>query len=258
LILQDRGDLDGAMALHKEEERICRELGDKDGLSTSLGNQALILSDREDLDGAMALYKECERIWRELGNKQRLQALLGNQAPILFSRGDLDGAMTLFKEQERLCRELGNPEGLSISLANQASMLEGSPERRSEARRLADEALAIATRHGYQQLVPGIQRIRDSISSSSSSRWIRIPVRVFAMTFLSTLLSFAVALLLSVMGTLVYSRAKRVAPNLRSAYRHIALPFAITVGAIVLVLSLAIELRNYRQRKTREGIERVS
>ena len=83
-------------------------------------------------------------------------------------------------------------------------------------------------------------------------------MRAFAMTFLFTLLSFAVALLLSILGTMVYSQVKHVAPNLMFAYRHIAFPFAITVGAIVLVLSLGMEIRNYRQRKTLEGIERVS
>ncbi len=83
-------------------------------------------------------------------------------------------------------------------------------------------------------------------------------MRVFAVTFLLTLLSFAVALPLSIMGAVVYSRAKHVGPNLTFAYRHIAFPFAVTVGAIVLVLLLAIEIRNYRQRKTREGVERVS
>ena len=31
------------MALHKEEERICRQLGNLDGLQASLGNQAIIL-----------------------------------------------------------------------------------------------------------------------------------------------------------------------------------------------------------------------
>ena len=95
-------------------------------------------------------------------------------------------------------------------------------------------------------------------TSSSEPRWIGIPARVLAMTFLLTLLSFAVALLLSIAGTMLYSRVKHVAPNLTFGYRHIAFPFAITVGAIVLVLSLAMEIRNYRQRKTLAGIERVS
>jgi tetratricopeptide (TPR) repeat protein len=162
-ILKDCGDLDGAMALMKEQERICRELGNKDGLQISLGNQALILQDRGELDGAMALLKEQERICRELGKKDSLQISMGNQALILKARGDLDGAMALYKEQERICRELGNPKGLSISLANQANLLKRLPGRRGEARRLAEEALRIATRHGYQQLITGIQRIRDSI-----------------------------------------------------------------------------------------------
>jgi len=78
------------------------------------------------------------------------------------------------------------------------------------------------------------------------------------MTFLLTLLSFAVALLLSIMGTVVYAQMKHIAPNLTFAYRHIAFPFAVTVGAIVLVLSLAMEIRNYRQRKMLERIERLS
>jgi hypothetical protein len=95
-------------------------------------------------------------------------------------------------------------------------------------------------------------------ASSEGPRWIGIPVRAFAMTFLSTLLSFAVALLLSILGTVVYSQVKHVAPNLTFAYRHIAFPFAITVGAIVLVVSFGMEVRNYRQRKALDGIERAS
>jgi hypothetical protein len=95
-------------------------------------------------------------------------------------------------------------------------------------------------------------------TTSSGPRWIGIPARVLAMTFLFTLLSFAVALLLSILGTVVYSQVKHVAPNLTYAYRHIAFPFAISVGAIVLVILLGMEIRNYRQRKALAGIERVS
>ncbi len=92
----------------------------------------------------------------------------------------------------------------------------------------------------------------------SGLRWMLIPARVFAMTFLFTLLSFAVALLLSILGTVVYSQVKHVAPNLTFAYRHIAFPFAIAAGAVVLVLSLGMEIRNYRQRKALDGIARAS
>jgi len=162
-LIADRGDVDGAMALYKEHERLCRELGNKNGLQRSLGNQATILYTRGDLDGAMELHKEEESICRELGNKDELQISLGNQAMILCARRDLDEAMVLYKEREHVCRGLGNPDGLCRSLAGQASILIGTPGRRGEAKKLADEALAIAIRHGFRQLVPQFQRIRNSI-----------------------------------------------------------------------------------------------
>jgi tetratricopeptide (TPR) repeat protein len=135
LILKARGDLDGAMALLKEQERICRPLGKLNELQTSLGNQALILQDRGDLDGAMALLKEQERICRPLGNLDGLSRTLGNQAFILWAHGDLDGAMALLKEQERIARQLGSLSDLQTSLGNQAMIL--------KARRDLDAAMAL-------------------------------------------------------------------------------------------------------------------
>jgi putative glutamine amidotransferase len=89
-------------------------------------------------------------------------------------------------------------------------------------------------------------------------RWFAIPFRVGALTFLLTLLAFAVSLLLSIFGTIVYSQVRHIAPNLPFAYRHIAFPFAITVGSIVLVVSLIVEVRQYRRKRALAGIEPVS
>ncbi len=69
-------------------------------------------------------------------------------------------------------------------------------------------------------------------------------------------MSFAVALLLSILGTVVYSAVEHVAPNLTFAYRHIAFPIALAIGAVVMIVTLAIEIRNYRQRRILAGIER--
>ena len=111
----------------------------------------------------MALHKEEESLCREMGDKRGLQISLGNQAGILDDRGNPDRAIVLMKEQERLCRELCDPESLTISLANQAVILKRVPGHRGEARCLADEALSIASRSGLMQLATGVQRIRNSI-----------------------------------------------------------------------------------------------
>jgi len=101
------GDLDRAMALHKEEERLCRQSGNRDGLQRTLGNQALILHDRGDLDGAMVLHKEKERICRQLGSVEGLARSLANQASVLRQMGRAREALPLAEEAHQLATRHG-------------------------------------------------------------------------------------------------------------------------------------------------------
>ncbi|MGA8270945.1 MAG: hypothetical protein WB919_05250 [Candidatus Sulfotelmatobacter sp.] len=91
-----------------------------------------------------------------------------------------------------------------------------------------------------------------------SPRWYTIPVRVLLVTFIGTLVSFAVSLFLGIIGTVVVSTMRGVRPDMTMAYRHIALPCAVVAGCIILVLSLTMEIRHYRQTKTLAAIARVS
>lgn len=89
-------------------------------------------------------------------------------------------------------------------------------------------------------------------------RWYAIPVRVLLLTLLGMLLSFAVSLLLGIVGIVVVSAIRHVNPDMTAAYRQIALPAAIVGGGIIFVLALVMEIRHYRQTKTLAAIERVS
>jgi hypothetical protein len=89
-------------------------------------------------------------------------------------------------------------------------------------------------------------------------RWYAIPVRVLLLTFIGTLLSFAVSLLVGIIGTVAVSGLRGVHPNMTVAYRQIALPATVVAGAIIFVLSLAVEVRHYRQSKTLAAIEWMS
>jgi uncharacterized BrkB/YihY/UPF0761 family membrane protein len=89
-------------------------------------------------------------------------------------------------------------------------------------------------------------------------RWYAIPVRVLLVTFIGTLISFAVSLLLGIVGTVIISALRHVQPNMTVAYRLIALPAAVVAGCIIFVLALAMEIRHYRQSKTLAAIERMS
>jgi hypothetical protein len=90
-----------------------------------------------------------------------------------------------------------------------------------------------------------------------SPRWYGIPVRVVLVTSLGTLLCFAVSLLFGILGTVAVAALRGIHPDLRIAYRHIALPMALVAGAIIFVLVLVMEIRHYRQTKTLSAIERM-
>ena len=84
-----------------------------------------------------------------------------------------------------------------------------------------------------------------------------IPVRVLLVTFLMTLLSFSISLLLGILGVVAGAKARGASPNLTVAYRLIALPAAGVVGGVVLVSAIVLEVRHYRQAKALAEIERA-
>jgi hypothetical protein len=88
-------------------------------------------------------------------------------------------------------------------------------------------------------------------------RWYAIPVRVLLVTFIGALISFAVSLLLGIVGVVVVSAVRHFNPNMTVAYRLVALPVALVAGGIIFVLALAMEIRHYRQSKTLAAIERA-
>ncbi len=88
--------------------------------------------------------------------------------------------------------------------------------------------------------------------------WYAIPVRVLLLTFIGTLLSFAVSLLLGIIGTVIVSALRGVHPNMTVAYRQVAVPAAIVAGTIIFVITLTMEIRHYRQSKILATIERMS
>jgi hypothetical protein len=89
-------------------------------------------------------------------------------------------------------------------------------------------------------------------------RLILIPIRVFLATVLVSLLAFAVSLLLGIFGIVIAARVRGIPADLSAAYRYIAAPIAGIVGAVVMVSSIGLEVRHYRQSKALARIERMS
>jgi TRAP-type C4-dicarboxylate transport system permease small subunit len=98
---------------------------------------------------------------------------------------------------------------------------------------------------------------RSGVVPSRSPRWYSVPARVFVLTFIGTLLTFSVTLFFAIFGTVILAAMHGVHPDMRSAYRYIALPVALVAGGIIFVVALINEIRHYRQSKTLTAIERL-
>jgi hypothetical protein len=96
------------------------------------------------------------------------------------------------------------------------------------------------------------------MATAYDPHWYGVPVRVALLTFLGTLITFAVSLLLAILGTVIVAVMRGVHPDMRIAYRHIALPVALAAGGIIFLVALVMEIRHYRQAKTLTAIERIS
>jgi hypothetical protein len=95
-------------------------------------------------------------------------------------------------------------------------------------------------------------------SALHSPRWYGIPARVLLVTFIGTLLTFAISLLLAILGTLIVAKLRRAHPDMTVAYRLIALPIAIAAGVATFAIMLVMEIRRYRQMKALSAIERMN
>ena len=73
-------------------------------------------------------------------------------------------------------------------------------------------------------------------------------MRVLLVSFLLALLTFAVCLLLGILGLLIRAGLRGVYPNMTVAYR-IALPAAAVAEVVAIVGAIALEVRHVRRQR---------
>ena len=92
-------EFDDALALLKEEERLCYEYGDIAGRAQAINNQALILEER-DVKRAAILYSRSAEMNREVGEMKGLNSTVCNQARLLADSGEAEMALGLLDSVE--------------------------------------------------------------------------------------------------------------------------------------------------------------
>ncbi len=141
---------------------LCRELHLEKGIATSLQNLGLIHYINDDFPQAQNLYAEVETIYRRQQNKVRLADVLGIAGDILAKMNQSQAALVKQKERAAICREQNLMEGLAGALINQAMIL-AAGKRFFEAKPLAEESYALASRHGSVDFAKQVKEVLDMI-----------------------------------------------------------------------------------------------
>jgi hypothetical protein len=89
-----------------------------------------------------------------------------------------------------------------------------------------------------------LQRSKASIVFTST-------VRVLFTTLLFTAAGMGIGLFLGIVGTIIYGMMNGNNIDMTNAYRHVAIPVAITLGAAALIGALVLEVRSRRERTSR-------
>ncbi len=193
-VLTQQGRFDEARAAYETSLEIKREISDPRGVGVSLGQLGTLALQQGDLTEAVRRYQEALALFQRLGEptvEAQVQHQLGlafqqarqweqaerhyrEAASLKEQRGDLAGAAQTWNQLAVVCELSGRPEaaetwyrkaidggkatgdtvGVSKGLSNLAGLLLAQPDRLAEARRLAEEALAI-----MQTLDPGAAQI---------------------------------------------------------------------------------------------------
>jgi lipopolysaccharide export LptBFGC system permease protein LptF len=86
---------------------------------------------------------------------------------------------------------------------------------------------------------------------SQLSTFFTSAVRVLFTTLLFTAGGMGAGLFFGIVGTIVYGIMKGGNIDMTNAYKHVAIPVAITVGAAAFVGALVQEVRSRRRRTSR-------
>lgn len=90
-------------------------------------------------------------------------------------------------------------------------------------------------------MAPGKQRSTISIVFTST-------VRVLFTTLLFTAAGMGAGLFCGIVGTVIYGMIRGTQVDMTNAYKHVAIPAAIVIGAAAFIGALLLEVRAHGQR----------
>ncbi|MFX1237515.1 MAG: tetratricopeptide repeat protein [Promethearchaeota archaeon] len=117
-VLQERGDLDGALKHFRKALVIAERLDDLRAKAVMIANIGSLLYDRGELNEALKFYREGLAIDKKLSNASGKATKLNNIGKVLMQKGKLGEALKHYRKALAICEQLGDLDGKATTLNN--------------------------------------------------------------------------------------------------------------------------------------------
>ena len=118
MLARAKGDYVSALRHMEQSLMLFRELGDRNGISSSLRVSGFLKYTQGDHGAARALLEESLALFGELGNLEGVAAALTNLGYIAMVQGDYPLARSYSEEGLEIRRDSGNRYGITVSLSS--------------------------------------------------------------------------------------------------------------------------------------------
>jgi tetratricopeptide (TPR) repeat protein len=173
------------MALYKDSLVLKRELGDKRGIATTLGNLGAMCLDQGDIATARVYAEESLTLFRQTGDKRSQASALNNVGELYFEQGDLATARRHYVDSVKLRQELGERLGL-IELIEDFARLCTAQNQPARAVQLAGAAGSLRQTLGIPPHAASGKRLERNLEPTkeqlTADEWARIWAEGEAMT----------------------------------------------------------------------------
>jgi tetratricopeptide (TPR) repeat protein len=158
-----RGQLDDAIKLLKEQVALAVVTKDLQSLSNALNGLAICYTNKGDLDQAQSLCEQRLKIARQIGDQKGEGNTLNNLSQIYIERRQFGPATALLRQRVELARKIGDKRGEASSLVN-LGMLYQETRQLDSAKTVLRDALKIMSAEGdpritqAQQLLAAVEQ----------------------------------------------------------------------------------------------------
>ena len=118
VLANERGNIDSALVYYQRALNLQEEIGEKNGMASTLNNMGYIYNHYGDIAKALEFYHRCLKISEEINHQEGVATVLNNLGRIYVALQDEQRGIDYYKKSLKICKKIEDKEGIASALNN--------------------------------------------------------------------------------------------------------------------------------------------